>query len=68
MTGGYYHSWTDPRKSILAPKIVRTLIFKATGTIVELGLLNVSLLLPLTAGVTNLLAKDWYLLSDQWQH
>lgn len=39
MIGGYYHSWTDPHKSILAPKIVRTLIFKATRTIVELGLL-----------------------------
>ena len=32
MIGGYYHSWTDPHKSILAPKIVRTVIFKAAGT------------------------------------
>lgn len=32
MIGGYYHSWTDPRNSILAPKIVRTVIFKATRT------------------------------------
>ena len=32
MIGGYYSSWTDPRKSVLAPKIVRTVLFKATGT------------------------------------